>query len=63
VPYREAAEFPTGIKDVVAMFEGVTQIAMKKAPIIVVIYNKRVKASDYSQNPSQNQSFKTACYP
>jgi hypothetical protein len=45
VPYRESAEFPTSIKDVVAMFEGVTQIAMKKAPTIVVIYTEIVTQS------------------
>jgi hypothetical protein len=35
---RESGECPTGAKDVVAMFAGVTQIAMKKAPTIVMIY-------------------------
>jgi hypothetical protein len=44
VPYRESAEFPTSIKDVVAMFEGVTQVAMKKAPTIVVIYKMAADA-------------------
>jgi hypothetical protein len=45
---RESAEFPTGVKDVVAVFEGGTQIAMKKAPTIVVIYTGETWMSSVS---------------